>query len=532
MRKKITFLFFVLFIGSTYGEGVDSILHSLDLKLQQRNTYQSKKVEKIRFLEKFLAENQGKNDLFVYGIYEKLFEEYKSYKGEPAFDYANKMIATGRALRNDTLVSNAKIKISFSMLSAGLFKETLDTLNSIDAKSLPYNQQLDYYNVLMRANFDLSGYVNSNFFGKYYGDEGMKSLEKLLALTEKDTYEYLSLQGLKYLRIGDMKNSRKIYEKILSGYKLTPHQYAIEASSLSFVYRQDNMLDSSLTLLAKAAISDIESCTKETVALLNLSELLFSKGYTEQPFNYIKYALEDAYFYGAKQRKIQISDILPIIEKKQLSLIKSQNSFFVRYSIIVTILIILIILFSYVIIKQFKRLQQTKNKLDQFNQNLKDDNNKLIESHRINAELIGHFFVTIAHYIRKIETFTVTVDRRLVAKKYDEIKNIIDNVNINDEREELYKSFDEAFLKIFPNFISNFNNLFNEEDKIVLQENEPMSVELRIFALIRLGITDNEKIAKILNYSVNTVYSYKTKVRNKSKIPNEEFESKLMEIME
>jgi DNA-binding NarL/FixJ family response regulator len=80
----------------------------------------------------------------------------------------------------------------------------------------------------------------------------------------------------------------------------------------------------------------------------------------------------------------------------------------------------------------------------------------------------------------------------------------------------LYFSFDKVFLKLFPDFVTFFNSLFDERDRIVLKEGQLLNTELRIFALIRMGISDTEKIAKILNYSVNTIYAYKTRVKSKS----------------
>lgn len=532
--KKLLVAFLILAFNLSYAEEtLNSVLKDLDEHIQNKEKYQNIKEEKIKFLKKFLAESSNNaNHLFTYDINKKLFEEYKSYTSTAAFDYAYKMIQIAHLLKNDSLLNYAKIDLSFAMLSAGLFKETLDTLHSIDIKTLPIKVKIKYYKVLMRAQFDMSDYSNNEVFGYYYNNEATKCLNELRKLTPKGTADYLSLEGLNLLRLREFKDARAIYEKLLSNYNLSPQQYAVEASSLGHIYQCENMPEKAAILMAKAAMCDLETSTKETLALLNLADYLYKKGHTDQPYLYIKNALDDANFYGAKHRKIKISDILPIIEKKQLTIIKSQNSFFVMYSVIVTVLIIILILFSIIIFFQFKKQRQSKALLDSLNKTLIGENNKLSESNKINEELIGLFFFTIVNYIKKIETFTVTVDRRLNAKKYDEIKEIINNINISNERIELQKNFDEVFFKIFPNFVCKFNDLFNEEDRITLDPNEPMSVELRIFALVRLGISDNEKIAKILNYSVNTIYSYKTKIRNKSIVSNDLFESKLMEIRE
>lgn len=107
---------------------------------------------------------------------------------------------------------------------------------------------------------------------------------------------------------------------------------------------------------------------------------------------------------------------------------------------------------------------------------------------------------------------------------------LVRSINLKKEKEELLKHFDKAFLNLFPNFVSTYSALFREEDKVKLKEDELLNTDLRIFALIRMGINDNEKIAHILQYSVNTINAYKTRIKNKSLVPNEEFEKRIMEI--
>jgi hypothetical protein len=94
----------------------------------------------------------------------------------------------------------------------------------------------------------------------------------------------------------------------------------------------------------------------------------------------------------------------------------------------------------------------------------------------------------------------------------------------------LLKSFDKAFLKLFPHFVEEFNALFSEEDQVKLPDKQLLTTDLRIYALIRLGIRENEKIAEILEYSIKSIYAYKTKIRNRSKLPKEEFDKKIMSI--
>src|SRR5690606_16432427 len=143
---------------------------------------------------------------------------------------------------------------------------------------------------------------------------------------------------------------------------------------------------------------------------------------------------------------------------------------------------------------------------------------------------IGYYFNINSDYIDKIDRFKRSVSQRLTMGRYEEIKQIINKIDLKKEREDLSVGFDRVFIKLFPNFVNEFNKLFEEDDQLVLLVGQLLNTELRIFALIRLGIHDNDKIAKILNLSVNTIYTYKTRIKNRSFVPNDEFEERIMKI--
>jgi hypothetical protein len=237
-----------------------------------------------------------------------------------------------------------------------------------------------------------------------------------------------------------------------------------------------------------------------------------------------------ANFYGARHRKIQVAAIFPIIEGAELNNVDSQRRVFIFYSVVVTLLSLLLIVFAYIVFKQFKRLQDAKKIISDANESLLAINHRLREADKIKEEYIGYYFNINTEYLGKIEAFKKSIELKLMTKKLDDIKYIVNNINLKKEREELYFSFDKVFLKLFPDFVTIFNSYFNEEDRIVLKDDQLLTTELRIFALIRMGISDSEKIAKILDYSINTIYSYKARVKSKSIIPNEVFEQKIMEI--
>jgi hypothetical protein len=318
---------------------------------------------------------------------------------------------------------------------------------------------------------------------------------------------------------------------------LSLHQLAVAASTLSVIYIHNNLNDSAIDLLIRAAIADIRSSTKETAAIFGLAQLLYEKGDIKNASSYIEVAIRNASFYGARQRKVQVSAILPLIEGEKISRVENQKKTLVVYSVIATVLLLLVIILAFIVIRQVNKLKSAQRtitaahiKEQAINQRLVETNYKLSEANKIKEEYIGYFFNTNYEFFGKIEKFKKSLEQKLAYRKWEDIISLVNNINLKKEKEELLQNFDKAFLKLFPDFINGFNALFREEDQVQLKDHEFLNTDLRIFALIRMGIHDNEKIARILEYSVNTINTYKTKIKNKSIVPNEEFEHRIMEI--
>ena len=189
-----------------------------------------------------------------------------------------------------------------------------------------------------------------------------------------------------------------------------------------------------------------------------------------------------------------------------------------------------VLIFSLVILRQLKKLREARNEIESSNENLTRVNELLREASQIKEEYIGYYFNFSSQYIDKLEDFKKSISRQLITKSYDNIELELKKYNSKKERKSLFEDFDRIFLKLFPDFVSRFNQLFDEKDRIYLKEDLCLNTDLRIFALIRIGVADSEKIASILNLSVNTIYTYKTKIRNRSIYPNEAFDLRVMAI--
>jgi tetratricopeptide (TPR) repeat protein len=355
-------------------------------------------------------------------------------------------------------------------------------------------------------------------------------IDSALNILPQGSIQYLLLSGLRDLHLRDMAGAQRAYESLIRDFDLKGQQFAIVTSTLSFIYFYTGKQDKAKEMLLRAAIADIHSCTKETLAMMNLADMLYKEGDVEKAYQYIKIAMEDADYYGARQRKTQVGAVYPIIEGKQLSMIESKRKTLLVYSLLITVCTLVVVGFSIVVYKQNKKLQKARRIISKANESLTETNHQLQDANKIKEEYIWYYFNTTAEYITKLDALKKSLDLKLMTKKLEELRFTVDSINIKKEREELYHNFDKVFLKLFPDFVTVFNSLFKEEDRIVLKEGQLLNTELRIFALIRMGIHDHERIAKILDYSVTTIYTYKTRIRNKSILPNEEFDKQIMSI--
>jgi hypothetical protein len=539
MRPGLYLLFF-LFVSISrpaYAQSVatDSLLTKLNAVLADKDVYVKQKTNRIDELGKQLSQA---NDLDKkYNIYQQLYNEYKNFSYDSAYNYAKKLQETAAKLNDPNRMAFAKMELGFTLISSGMFKETLETLNSISLQYLSTDDKVEYYFLKARSYFDLSDFDRNVDYSAMYNPKGIQFIDSALSLASPGTYNYYALRGLQALRKADNTGAVKDYTALLKLKNLTPNQFAISACSLSYIYEVLGEQDKSTQLLIQAAIADLQSATKETVAIYKLADFLYKKGDLNSAFVYIKQAMDDATFYGARHRQVAISSILPIIEAQRISTVEQQRKSLIIYASIITVLVLFVVMFAFIIFRQLKKLRIADNLIKEANVSLQESNvalealnRNLSTANKIKNEYIGYYFNINSIYIDKLESFQKSLDKKLSSKRYEDAQAAIKSLNLENERHQLFHTFDKVFLSLFPDFIEKFEALFNKDDKIAIADGQLLSTEHRIFALIRMGIHDNDRIAKLLGYSVNTIYSYKNRIKNKSFIANDEFEDHIMAI--
>ena len=529
-NKIVLVILFLQFASLIHAERLDSMFVELDKYIVQSNYFMNLKEKKIHKIKNELqtTSNVSFEQLHHYAA---LFEEYKSYKYDSAYVYAIKTLDIASKLKDPGKIVEAKVRLVFCFLSSGLFKEAFDIVKDSDIDDLSASVKLDYYKIMARLYYDMADYNGVEPFKSAYVEKGNKYSERAIALIPVNTVEYWSTLGLMKMKQKDYNGSMDAFREVLKK-SVDNHEDAIAASSLAYINSLTNQHDEALINLVKAAISDIKSGTKETVAMRNLATLLYqSHGDINQANKYIKLAMDDANFYNARHRKIEISSILPIIEKERFDSIERQRNLLIWLFIIVTVLLILFLGATLIIRKQLKKLNIARKTIQEQNEKVLLTNSELYEANKIKDKYIGHFFYVNYQYIDKLERMYRLINRKVASKQYDEFPKLFKEADILMERKNMYTSFDQTFLKLFPDFINEYKLLFPLDELPHMGiENGSLTVEMRIFALIRLGVIESEKISKFLNYSIHTINTYKTKVKNKSIVQNELFEQKIMEI--
>ncbi|GEP51271.1 transcriptional regulator [Flavobacterium noncentrifugens] len=525
--------FFLLLIFSTigiYAKNINPVLDELDRALMKKDIYMQQKYAKIKAIDRNIHKyTLSKDDRNLYNSYISLFEEYKSFKYDSAYYYLEQAKSKAFLLKDSEMIAKSRIKEGFVLLSSGLFKEAIDTLNSIDASKLVRKNQFEYYSIKARAYYDLADYTRDPRYNINYVRTGNLYLEKALLLVDSNTNEYWSVESLKRLKQQDWKGAEFAFNYWIKNYKLPAEYYGIATSSLGYIYSERGFTENAIHYLALAAIADVKNATKETVALRNLANELFKMGYLEKANKYINLAMDDATFYNARHRKIEISSILPIIEKAQLNKVNSKNDTLQKIVILLTILALIIILFLVIIFIQLKQRNAAKKVMAESYGQLQEMNVSLSEANTIKEEYIAYFIKATSDLINKMDHLQKSTIQKVISKKTDEILVSLKKYDVKKERENLYHQFDEIFLKLFPTFVNDFNRLFPDDHKSVVKKGELLNTEMRIFALYRLGIQDSNQIADFLELSVATIYTYKTRIRSRSEF-KEIFEEKIMAI--
>ena len=546
MEKRWRIILLLLFTANmAFAEdNLDSLLIRLDQTILRHEIYKNAREARIRVLKE-KAVNAEPVSLAAYQLNDSIFREYKSYMCDSAVHYLNKNVEIARKLHDREREYKSIFLLSSLLATAGMYQEAVDMLGDIRREQLPSSLIQDYYVCKEHVYREISGNSREPKSKRRYGDLSLAYRDSLLRILPEGVDKRIELQELVLRADGRMEDACRINDARLARVPFGSPEYALTSYQRAMIYRQEGNREKEKLYLALSSLSDVQSAITDHASLWMLADLLLKDGDIERAYHYIRFSWDETNRFRARSRSWQSADILSLIDKNYQATIEKKNRMLVTYLALISLLTLLLISAVIYIYRQMKRLAEARNhlqetngqlkvlngELHQMNARLQSANRQLSESNQIKEEYIGRFIKLCSTYIDKLDGYRRMVNKKVCAGQIEELAKITRSSNaLNAELDELYKNFDTAFLHLFPNFVAQFNALLQEDEQIVLKRDELLNTELRIFALIRLGINDSSQIAEFLRYSVNTIYNYRAKVKNKACVSRDDFENLVREI--
>lgn len=509
---------------------VSELIKQLDQTIEKRSTYEEQKEARISFLKDKLKRTDNRNKRFQ--LMSELSNEYLYYICDSAIKYIDDnwkiALREGNANRQATVMFT-RIQM---LLSMGMHSEALEILKLVQPAKLSDNQKRQYYHCCEQTYGDLKNYATHSIYWEEYKLKSSLYQDSLLMITPKNSNPYMRVFARKLKTDGDINSAKEIFNDLLSNYDVGTRDYSMITASLAGM---ETNVEERKRLLILSSISDVMSAVKEYKSLRELAIMLYNEGDIERAYHYCSICMDDANFYNARHRSLEIAQIQPIINKAYRQKIEKQHAHLRFYFIVISLLCLLLAVSFGALYIQNKKLRTARRELQHVNNELCDVNRKLqrlndslSESNKVKEEYLNRFMKLSSQYIASLKQYQASVYSKVVTGKISELKvNLCSTEIVNDAIRKFYQSFDEAFLTIYPNFMVEFNQLLREDARFELSTRMTLPPEMRIFALIRLGISDTESIANLLQYSTNTVYTYATKIRGRA-LNKEEFNKKIL----
>lgn len=518
-------------LSASVRDSVDFYMSRLDAVLEEKDGYERLRLDKIADAKKQLHSLKETDTAKLYDLYTTLFDQYQYLCFDSAFVYAKKIHNLALRENNADMERSALLMLAYCNDSAGLFLEAKDYLAEIDSTKISPLLKQALYSCYSKLYLDMALSIGISPYEQLYLDKSVAYSKAIIDLHGNRQSLFSKIQELNIYRCrGDYGSGIKITGEILKSPDLDERSRALCLGTLAMFHLAQGDTVKGVDYLTETAIYDVKLAVKESSALADLADIAYKYGFIDRAYYYITLSMDNAISFNARHRKLESGEILPIIESNRYEIERQgKNRLFVALSFVVMLLVSLVVAI-YFILRQVRQLKARGKLILQKNNDLRASYKKLREASVLKEKYIGYFFGLNRKYMSEMERFKLAAGRKLAARQYSELQQFLKSGNTKQDKEAKFAIFDQMFLKLFPGFVSGFNELFEEQFKVELPSPSMLTPELRIFALIRLGVTDNEKIAEFLNYSVNTINTYKTKVKNRSIVPNTEFEKHIMKI--
>ncbi|MEA5130107.1 MAG: DUF6377 domain-containing protein [Proteiniphilum sp.] len=522
---------------------LDSLLMEIDNAVKNQNSYIGQRENYIQKIKTQLN-NSGQTTESRYIIYSQLVNGYEAFQSDSLRKYSIERLSTAESTNNITWIIDSKINLALVEAQRGFFQEAIDILDDLDRSLFSGQQLVNYY----KACYDtyvywveyLEGFDTSSLLEKKQATQ-----DSLIELLPEDSYDYAVYFGVKYMERGEFDTAEAVFQSMLSKLTSTNRDYAILTSLLANLYERKEDVETQKEFLALSALADIHGAIMENTSLRTLALLLFNENEIQRADRYIKKSMEDANFYNARLRNFQTARILPVIDRAYQQDRVRQQKMLTALLVTISVLSFFLLMTIFFLIRQMRKLAKAQKEIMEINSRLNElntelkkandqqslTNKSLAEANHLKERFISNFLEICTEYIEKLEKFKQSVHVKLkVGQTNDILRMTSSTADSSKELKELYENFDKAFLNIYPDFVEEFNTLLRPEEQYIITDNTTLNQELRIFALIRLGINDSNKMAVFLHYSLRTIYNYRSKVKSKALDQKGDFEEKVRQL--
>lgn len=529
MKKYILLLFIMIPLLSYSKTDMEKLLERVDHAIEMDGHYKQQKEKELKRLERLAGDAITDEEELRY--LDSLYRAYSTYRYDSACAYVRKGLQLAEATHNTFYITSFKIHRASVLSVGGFYGKAEDILKTLAPKQMPYEQKLYYYfTYAWLFNYKESYAAKSEFQNEFKAQKKYYMgilLDNFNEKSKKSAY-YQYLKG-EYIFLNSPTH-KSVLDHYLKAFKMTAKNdrlHPMAAYGIARYYRDLEQYDLYVKYLVEASESDGICQLMETTALQKLAYYLYQtdKNNSKRANQYIQHSMEDAQFFNNRLRMIEISNILPVIAANNQQAAERSRTRMEIGLIFACVILTIILILTVVNTKQKNSLKKNKQEIAAQNKQLEELNKRLMETNKRRETYMSLFMDISALYIRKLDDYRKLVSRKVKAKQTDDLLKSINSFKLAEEESSMfYIRFDKAFMELYPNFVEELNTLLKPEHRIVLPSPNELTTEVRIYALMRLGVTDSQEIATLLYYSTQTIYNYKSGMRAKA-LNRETFES-------
>lgn len=533
MQRYIAII--ILFIATATSSMADTngeLIQRIDSIIDNITQIYGKKQARIDFYKSMAHKSQKPETLL--SAYDKLYDEYFVFQFDSAMVYADKAITLADRIGDKFHHDKCRIEKASLLGVGGLYGEAVALLDEIDSTHLDNKLRFDYTIAYYFIYTYWADYCHDYYYSPRYHERANNYLKQAVTMLRPTDSYYNFFWGEYFIYVErNDKRALEHYFKTLSTAPIESRWYAMASYAIANNYSANNNNNKYEEYMLRACISDLLNCTRENLAMQDLAMYLFKKGDDNILLaeRYINFAMDDAKNYNNRLRIIEISQKLPVIVSTYREKLSSQNNImrFALFGVSILFAFVVVLLYFYsrqnqLLARQRHELSESNNLLSSLNDKLNTLNSRLLDTNSRRERLAKLYIDLCAKYIDRLSKFETLVKRKIKVGQVNDLLNTASSSRLSEEDAATFmNSFDTAFLDLYPSFVDEFNALLRTDEQIVPSHKGRLTTELRIYALIRLGVKESSEIAALLFYTPRTIYNYRSTIKSRA-INRETFE--------